>query len=63
MNVPLFEGSLLSESANIDLDDTALIYLAGLTWSVFTLLTPLASSMGLVWIVLARIALGLGEGN
>ncbi|KAK3820178.1 MAG: major facilitator superfamily domain-containing protein [Benniella sp.] len=35
---------------------------AGLMWSVFTLLTPLASSMGLVWIVLARIALGLGEG-
>jgi hypothetical protein len=32
-------------------------------WSVFTLLTPLATSMGLVWIVLVRIALGLGEGK
>ncbi|KAI1317226.1 hypothetical protein EDD11_008818 [Mortierella claussenii] len=36
--------------------------LGAFAWTVFTLLTPAASSAGLVWIVLARIALGLGEG-
>lgn len=53
-------------SAMIDLDSTILViihYLGGLLWSVFTLLTPLASGKGLIWMILARIALGLGEGR
>ncbi|KAG0207231.1 hypothetical protein BGX28_001501 [Mortierella sp. GBA30] len=31
-------------------------------WTLFTFLTPVASRMGLAWIVLVRISLGLGEG-
>ncbi|KAF9177611.1 hypothetical protein BGZ51_008521 [Haplosporangium sp. Z 767] len=40
----------------------SVLALGALAWTVCTLLTPLASGMGLVWVVLVRIALGLGEG-
>lgn len=32
-----------------------------LLWSVFTLLTPSAALVGFTWLILARVALGLGE--
>ncbi|KAG0361308.1 hypothetical protein BGZ54_009147 [Gamsiella multidivaricata] len=40
----------------------SVLAIGALAWSVFTLLTPVASGSGLFWIVLVRIALGLGEG-
>ncbi|KAI8346959.1 major facilitator superfamily domain-containing protein [Mortierella sp. GBAus27b] len=39
-----------------------ILAVGGLVWSVCTLLTPLTSGMGLHWIVIARVLLGLGEG-
>jgi len=33
-----------------------------LIWTLFTALTPWASGGGLVWVVLVRVGLGLGEG-
>ncbi|KAF8959666.1 N(alpha)-acetyltransferase 20, NatB catalytic subunit [Entomortierella lignicola] len=33
-----------------------------MVWTIFTFVTPLASSAGLFWVVLSRIGLGLGEG-
>ncbi|KAF9946100.1 hypothetical protein BGZ72_000676, partial [Mortierella alpina] len=40
----------------------AVLAFGAAVWSIFTLLTPIASKMGLAWVVAARIALGLGEG-
>ena len=36
--------------------------LAVLGWSLMTLLTPLAAYLGFVWLILARVLLGVGEG-
>ncbi|CAO3574597.1 unnamed protein product [Mortierella alpina] len=40
----------------------AVLAFGAAAWTVFTLLTPFASEMGLGWVVAVRIALGLGEG-
>ncbi|KAI8595666.1 major facilitator superfamily domain-containing protein [Dissophora ornata] len=40
----------------------SILAIGALVWSICTLLTPFASGIGLFWIVLSRIALGLGEG-
>ncbi|KAF9936898.1 hypothetical protein BGZ67_001915 [Mortierella alpina] len=40
----------------------AVLAFGAAAWTIFTLLTPFASEMGLAWVVAVRIALGLGEG-
>ncbi|KAF9137023.1 hypothetical protein BGX30_010613 [Mortierella sp. GBA39] len=41
----------------------AVLATGALVWTAFTVCTPLAAAMGLNWLVITRIGLGLGEGT
>lgn len=38
------------------------LLIAAATWTIFDVLTPFAANLGLTWLVLDRIGMGLGEG-
>lgn len=59
--MPISVQLLTSPSPKLGL--TCSVYQGAFAWTLLTLLTPLASQKGYLWMVLIRIGLGLGEGR